>query len=152
MSLAKIVVSGRIVRAPEKRFTPSTNVAVTEFAVAVEGAVRPDGNTDSNPVKVITWRELAERCSHELHKGDLVVVDGRLQINSYTTSEGQRRREAEIEAIAVENITAGAAATGTASVFETTDEQLVATTTTRSTMTQSEASDNIFASEDEIPF
>lgn len=36
MSLSKIVVSGKIIRAPEKRFTPTNNVAVTEFIIAVE--------------------------------------------------------------------------------------------------------------------
>jgi len=36
MSLAKIVLSGRVVKAPEKRFTPNTNVAVTEFTLGVD--------------------------------------------------------------------------------------------------------------------
>lgn len=61
MSLSKIVVSGRVIRAPEKRFTPSTNIAVTEFSIAVESPPR-DGQTESTPIKVITWRDLAERC------------------------------------------------------------------------------------------
>src|SRR5437868_9011271 len=105
MTLSKIVVTGRVVRAPEKRFTPNTNVAVTEFAIAVESQPRQDGTVESQPVKVITWRDLAERCAQEVKKGDLVAVDGRLQINSFTNSEGQRRRDAEIEASSVENLT-----------------------------------------------
>lgn len=104
MSLSKIVVSGRVIRAPEKRFTPNTNVAVTEFAIAVESQPRQDGQVESTPVKVITWRELAERCSQEIKKGDMVAVDGRLQIHNYQTSDGQRRRDVEVDAVAVENI------------------------------------------------
>ena len=77
MSLSKIVVSGKVVRAPEKRFTPNTNVAVTEFAISVESPPRPDGTSESTAVKVITWRDLAERCAQEIRKGDLVAVDGR---------------------------------------------------------------------------
>src|SRR6202041_907688 len=83
MSISKIVVSGRVVRAPEKRFTPNTNVAVTEFAIAVESPPRQDGTVESQPIKVIAWRDLAERCAQEVKKGDLVAVDGRLQINSF---------------------------------------------------------------------
>ena len=57
MSLSKIVVSGKVVRSPEKRFTPSTNIAVTEFAIAVESPPRNDGTVESAVVKVITWRD-----------------------------------------------------------------------------------------------
>jgi single-strand DNA-binding protein len=149
MTLAKIVISGRVVKPPEKRFTPNTNVALAEFTIAVESATRPDGSTDSTPVKVITWRELAERCSHELRKNDLVIVDGRLQINSFSTAEGQRRREPEIEALAVENLTTIQSSPSPGptrnDVFEAMDEQLVGAGTTK-------PSDNIFATEDEIPF
>src|SRR5271154_2203746 len=98
MSLSKIVVSGRVVRAPEKRFTPNTNVAVTEFTIAVESPPRQDGTVETQPVKAIAWRDLAERVAQEVKKGDIVAVEGRLQINNFTNSEGQRRRDAEIEA------------------------------------------------------
>jgi single-strand DNA-binding protein len=91
MSLSKIVVSGKVIKAPEKRFTPNTNVAVTEFSIAIESNPRPDGSSESTPVKIITWRDLAERTANELKKGDLVAIDGRLQINNYATSEGLKR-------------------------------------------------------------
>jgi single-strand DNA-binding protein len=165
MTLSKIVVSGRVIKAPEKRFTPSTNVAVAEFSIAVEGAPRPDGSTDSTPIRIITWRELAERCSHELHTGDLVIVDGRLQINSFTGSEGQRRKQPEVEAISVENLTTAPSTNIDMlknDVFEAVEEQqLVHAGTSRSSSSEQTAadnlsspntSDNIFATEDEIPF
>ena len=152
MSLAKIVISGRVVRAPEKRFTPNTNVAVTEFAIAVESAPRADGATESNVVKVITWRDLAERCAADLQKGDLVAVDGRLQINNYTNSEGQRKRDPEIDAIAVENLSQTVAGTAPAARDEA--DRPVARAQSRSTPNKgpSQDLDAIFASEDEIPF
>lgn len=162
MSLSKIVVSGRVIRAPEKRFTPSNNVAVTEFAIAVESPARADGQPESSPVKVITWRDLAERCAQEIKKGDLVAVDGRLQINSYTTSDGQRRRDAEIEAIAVENLSLTAGAPSNAG-NEAQDRQVASVAAGASRGARADAGkggsrgeaedlDAIFASEDEIPF
>lgn len=151
-SLAKIVVSGRVTRAPEKRFTPNANVAVTEFSIAVESAPRPDGTVESNTVKVITWRDLAERCSQEIKKGDLVAVDGRLQINNYTTSDGQRRRDAEIDAIAVENLSNVLAGGAAPAVHEEVDRPVAKAAARSAAPRPSEDLDAIFASEDEIPF
>lgn len=160
MSISKIVVSGRVVRAPEKRFTPNTNVAVTEFAIAVESPPRQDGTVESQPVKVIAWRDLAERCAQEIKKGDLVAVDGRLQINSFTNSEGQRRRDAEIEANSVENLTLLVAQGGAAPAAAPSEEgrsfvkaaaKPAPAARPAANQTQDDL-DAIFASEDEIPF
>src|SRR5271154_2458331 len=104
MSLSKIVVSGKVIREPEKRFTPNNNVAVTEFVIAVESISRSEAPPESTPVKVTTWRDTAERCANEVKKGDLVAVEGRLQINKFVTAEGQNRRDVEIDALNVENL------------------------------------------------
>jgi len=156
MSLSKIVVSGRVVRAPEKRFTPNTNVAITEFAIAVESQPRPDGTVETNVVKVITWRDLAERCAQEVKKGDLVAVDGRLQINNYTSSDGQRRREAEVDAIAVENLSLTVSAEGRPQQEGASKPVARVGSRTEAARSGSAANsedlDAIFASDDEIPF
>ncbi|HEY9733065.1 MAG TPA: single-stranded DNA-binding protein [Drouetiella sp.] len=156
MSLSKIVVSGRVIRAPEKRFTPSTNVAVTEFAIAVESAPRADGATETAAVKIVTWRDLAERCAQEIKKGDLVAVDGRLQINNYQAQDGSRKRDVEIDAIAVENLTAAVGGSSSSSEdFGGAAEPKLARAGAKSggpKANKSEDLDAIFASEDEIPF
>ena len=158
MSLSKIVVSGRVVRAPEKRFTPSTNTAVTEFAIAVETPSRNDGPPETAVVKVVTWRDLAERCAHEIRKGDLVAVDGRLQINNSQTHDGQRKREVEIDAVAVENLTVTVTSGSTASSAQEEGGERSYARSGAKTPVQSNAQpkgediDAIFASDDEIPF
>jgi single-strand DNA-binding protein len=155
MSLSKIIVSGKVIRAPEKRFTPNTNVAVTEFSISVDSNPRPDGSTESTPVKIVTWRDLAERCAQEVKKGDLVAVDGRLQINSYATSEGQRKRDVEIDAVSVENLSlsvsknAGAIEDYPEATFSPVGAKAASKPSSRST---NDDLDSIFASEDEIPF
>lgn len=155
-SLSKVVVSGRVIKSPEKRFTPSNNVAVTEFAIAVESPARQDGTVETTAVKVITWRDLAERCAQEIKKGDLVAVDGRLQINNFQTSDGQKRRDVEIDAIAVDNLSAQA---GIASHADEAAEPRLARAGARPSVKagggaggKDEDLDSIFASEDEIPF
>jgi single-strand DNA-binding protein len=152
MSLSKIVVSGKVVRAPEKRFTPNTNIAVTEFAITVESAPRPDGTVESTPVKVLTWRDLAERCDKEIKKGDLVAVDGRLQVNNYSTSEGQRKREVEIDAISVENLSSPQKSETRSEEYADSYVNVGAKPAARTASKKTEELDAIFASEDEIPF
>jgi single-strand DNA-binding protein len=161
MSLSKIVVTGKVIKAPEKRFTPSNNVAVTEFVIAVESIPRADAPPESTPVKVTTWRDLAERCANELKKGDPVVVEGRLQINNFVTAEGQKRRDVEIDAGNVENLaTSVAKLAGAASTY--TEEAALTpvgakanqSTFAPETAAKSNSDDlaSIFASDDEIPF
>lgn len=152
-SLSKIVVSGRVIRPPEKRFTPNTNVAVTDFTIAVESNPRQDGTVESHPVKIIAWRDLAERLAQDVKKGDLVAVDGRLQLNNYTNSEGQRRRDVEVEANSVENLTQVVNGGGAAAAPVDAGRSVVRAAAKPS---KPEAApddlDAIFASEDEIPF
>lgn len=148
MSLTKIVVSGRVIKSPEKRFTPNTNVAVTEFAIAVESQPRQDGQKETTAVKVVTWRELAERCSQEIKKGDLVCVDGRLQINTHTTSDGLKRRDAEIDAISVENLSSVQGASGSVQGSQEKIPQGAGVGASQG----SDDIDMIFANDDEIPF
>ena len=143
MSLSKIVVSGKVIKSPEKRFTPNTNVAVTEFAIAVQSPPRQGQKQEPTPVKVITWRDLAERCAQEIQKGDVVSVDGRIQINNYTTSEGQKRKDVEIDAVNVQNL---------ASLVSEDGQQAPKATAAVASGKQSEDIDSLFASEDEIPF
>ncbi|HEY9773978.1 MAG TPA: single-stranded DNA-binding protein [Planktothrix sp.] len=151
MSLSKIVVSGRVIRPPEKRFTPSNNVAVTEFAIAVESPPRQDGSVETAAVKVITWRDLAERCAQDIKKGDMVAVDGRLQINNFQTSDGQRKRDVEIDAIAVENLTATVGG-GARPAADESEPNLARVGSKPATQTKDSDLDAMFASEDEIPF
>ncbi len=154
-SLSKIVISGRVIRPPEKRFTPNTNTAVTEFAIAVETNPRQDGSVESHPVKVIAWRDLAERLAQDLKKGDLVAVDGRIQFNQYTNSEGQRRRDVEIEAIAVDNLSNALNGTVSAAPVTNADRSVVKAAAKPSKASAAATPDDldaIFANEDEIPF
>jgi single-strand DNA-binding protein len=158
MSLSKIVISGRVIRSPEKRFTPNTNTAVTEFVIAVVSQSRNDAPAETAPVKVVTYRDLAERCAVEIHKGDLVVVDGRLQINNFQGSDGQRKRDVEIDAVAVDNLTSTGNAASAPVQEHGNETQLAKAAAARAPsrpaapQNKSEDLDSIFASDDEIPF
>jgi single-strand DNA-binding protein len=88
----KCTFVGRLTRDPEMRFT-SSGVAVANFNLAVD---RPftngKGERDTDFIPITVWRKLAETCANNLGKGRLVLVEGMLQVSSYTDKEGTKRR------------------------------------------------------------
>lgn len=100
--LNKVVLIGRLTRDPELRYT-GTGVAVTSFSLAVDRPFKnQQGERDTDFIRIVAWRKLAELCANNLGKGRLIAVDGRLQIRSYDDKEGIRRQASEVIA---DNIT-----------------------------------------------
>lgn len=75
-----IIIVGRLGGDPEMRYTPAGK-AVTNFSVATD---RKYSTSDGQLVeettwfRVSTWGKSAENCSQYLHKGNKVLVEGRL--------------------------------------------------------------------------
>jgi len=94
----RVILVGRMATDPELRYTPS-GVAVANFRVAVD---RPftssQGEKQTDFINIVTWRQSAQFAADNLRKGRLVGIDGRLQVRSYTTSDGQRRWMTEVVA------------------------------------------------------
>lgn len=98
----RIVLVGRLAQEPELRYT-QTGIAVATFAIAVNRPfLNQQGQREADFIDIVVWRNQAENCANYLSKGRLVGIDGRLQIRSYETAEGQRRRKAEVIADRVE--------------------------------------------------
>jgi single-strand DNA-binding protein len=92
----RIVLVGRLVADPELRYTPS-GVAVTRFRLAVDRPfTNQQGEREADFIDIVAWRQSAQFAADYLRKGRLVGVDGRLQVRSYTTQDGQRRKAAEV--------------------------------------------------------
>jgi len=97
--LNSVILIGRLVRDPELKYT-SNGVAVCNFTLAVDRAFSKEKEADFVPI--ITWQKLAETCANHLNKGRLVAVEGRLQIRNYETTDGQKRKVAEVVANSVQ--------------------------------------------------
>jgi single-strand DNA-binding protein len=96
--LNRIILIGRLVRDPELRYTPN-GVATCSFSLAVDRPfVNQKGERETDFIDIVSWRKLAETCASHLGKGRLVAVEGRLQIRSYETAEGQKRKVSEVVA------------------------------------------------------
>jgi single-strand DNA-binding protein len=103
----KVLLVGRLAQQPELRYTQN-GVAVARFTVAVSRPfTNQQGEREADFIDVVVWRAQAENCANYLAKGRLVGVEGRLQIRSYETAEGQKRRVAEVVADRVEFLDRG---------------------------------------------
>ena len=96
--LNQITIMGRLTRDPELRRTGS-GVAVASFTVAVDRDFGgQDGQKETDFIDCVAWRQTGEFVSKYFTKGRMIVVDGRLQIRSWTDKEGNKRRTAEVVA------------------------------------------------------
>lgn len=99
--LNRIVLMGRLTKDPELRRT-GTGVAVTSFTVAVDRDFAPKGaERETDFVDVVAWRNTAEFVSKYFKRGRMAVVSGRLQIRNWEDKDGNKRRNAEVEADSV---------------------------------------------------
>lgn len=96
--LNRVILIGRLATDPELRYT-QTGVAVTNFRLAVDRPfTNQQGEREADFFPIVTWRKLAETCAHNLNKGRLVAVEGRLQARSYQAQDGSTRWITEVVA------------------------------------------------------
>lgn len=92
------VLIGRLTRDPELRYTPSGQ-AVASFTLAVDRPfTNQQGERETDFIDITCWRTLAETVANHVGKGALVAVQGRVQVRSYETKDGQRRKATEVVA------------------------------------------------------
>jgi len=90
--LNRILLIGRMTRDPELKYTPS-GTAVATFTLAIN---RKFNKEETDFIDIVVWRQSAEFVSNYGTKGRLAMVEGRLQIRTYETKEGQKRKVAEV--------------------------------------------------------
>ena len=101
---AQVFLSGYVARDPRFRITASgisnvsLRVAYTPRRVDRETGEWTDGTTSF--VSVVCWRTLADNVARCLHKGEPVLVKGRLQVRPYE-KDGVSRLAVEVEATSV---------------------------------------------------
>lgn len=95
--LNNVVLIGRLTKDPELRYTPS-GVAVASFTLAVDRPFAKEGQQQADFIPVVVWNKQAENCANYIGKGRLVAIQGRIQVRTYDTPEGQRRWVTEVVA------------------------------------------------------
>jgi len=97
-SFNKVLLLGRLSRDPELRYTAS-GAAVASFGLAVNHKYKAgeEWKTDVCYVEITVWAKQAENCAEYLRKGSAVLVDGRLNFQTWE-SDGQKRSKHEVVA------------------------------------------------------
>ena len=99
-----ITLLGRLTKNPEARYT-STGKAATLFTLAVNRPyANADGQREADFINCQAWGKTAEVVGNHVSKGDRLLVEGRLQIRSYTDKEGVKRYATEVVVNRVEFI------------------------------------------------
>ncbi len=101
MTLAKAFITGSVVKAPEKRFTQN-DMAIAGFTINFDPA-------NEGMLRVVAFGQLAETVSSTINIGDMVAVEGKLQVNSYKLPNGKDKKVFEVQANSVEKMSGGAA-------------------------------------------
>src|SRR3954470_16996677 len=92
-SFNHVVFIGNVGRDPEER-TVNGDVKVCDFSLAV------DAGKDQEPLwlSVSAWRKLAELAKTYVHKGDALLVSGKLSVRKYTDKSDVERTAVEVTA------------------------------------------------------
>ena len=95
--LNKVFLQGRLVADPELRRTQQgTPVASYRLAVDRDYKSKDSNAQNTDFVNIVSWRNTAEFVSRYFTKGRMMLVEGRLQMRSYTDKDGNRRVAAEV--------------------------------------------------------
>ena len=95
-----ITFIGNLTDDPDLRFTGGGAAVATLRVASNRRYTDRSGNQqeETTYLNVNCWRDLAENAAESLHKGDRVVVIGRVRVRSYENREGQTVWTTEIEA------------------------------------------------------
>lgn len=91
MSFNRVCIQGRLVADPDLK-TTNGGVSVANLRIAVERNYRDsEGNKTSDFFNCVAWRGTADFVTKFFHKGELIIIDGKLQNNQYTDKDGNNR-------------------------------------------------------------
>lgn len=99
----KVIISGRTTADIELKAT-QTGKSVATFTVAVDTGYGENKQTAF--LDVIAWEKMAELVSQYVHKGNKVLICGRLQTRNWEDKDGKKRKATEIVANEIEFIEA----------------------------------------------
>ncbi len=90
-SINFVILSGRLTRDPELRYTPSGQPVLNmRLASSRRFQVGDDWREETLYIDVVLWGAQAERLGGRLSKGSPVVVEGRLRYREWEGDTGKR--------------------------------------------------------------
>ena len=108
-SFNKVILMGNLTRDPDIRATGASGMKVARLGMAVSERRRDrNGNIIDNPVfiDVDAWDKLAELCGQYLVKGSSILVEGRLQMDTWE-KDGQKHSKLKVRASTIKFLPKG---------------------------------------------
>jgi single-strand DNA-binding protein len=99
-NLNRVFIIGNLTKAPSLRYTPGGS-AVADLRLAINSTFISKGGERRDEVcyvDVVTWGRQAETAAEFLTKGSPVFVEGRLQLDTWETQNGEKRSRIRIRA------------------------------------------------------
>ena len=93
----RAILFGRLTKDVDLRTTPSGR-SVAMLTLAIDRPVTKDGNKEADFIPVVLWGKTAEAVARYVHKGQRLLVEGRIQVRSYDGKDGQKRYATEVVA------------------------------------------------------
>jgi len=97
-SFNRVILLGNLTRDPELRYVPS-GTAVVDLGLAVNDRRKNASGEwveETTFVDVTLWGRTAEVASEYLSKGSPVLIEGRLRLDTWENSEGQKRSKLRV--------------------------------------------------------
>lgn len=93
----KIILLGRLTKAPEIRFSQTNNIKVASFSLAVNRKYVKEGEErQADFFNIVGYSKLADFIEKYLEQGIQICVLGRLQTRNYEDKNGIRRYVTEV--------------------------------------------------------
>jgi single-strand DNA-binding protein len=97
MNGSDFTAAGNLTRDFDLRYsTNGTPFAKAGMAVSYRYKSGDDWQETTSFFDLVIWGEMAEHADESLHKGDRIVVVGRLDIRDWETDDGKKGRSAEV--------------------------------------------------------
>lgn len=103
-SLNRVFLIGNLTKDPTLRYTPG-GAAVADLRLAVTSTFASktgEKKEETCYVDVVAWGRQAETAAEYLKKGSPIFVEGRLQLDTWETAEGEKRSRHRVRATIVQ--------------------------------------------------
>lgn len=93
----KVILLGRLTKAPDIRFSQANNIKVANFTLAVNRKfVKPGEERQTDFINIVTYSKLADFTEKYLSQGLQICVSGRMQTRNYEDKNGIKRFVTEV--------------------------------------------------------
>lgn len=96
-SFNQALLIGRLTADPELKQT-ANGTSVCTFSLAVDRKLKKEGQPSCDFLNIVAWKERAEFICKHFRKGQQILIQGEIQVRSWTERSGEKRYTTEIVA------------------------------------------------------